>query len=149
MYLNKFKKIIITICLLTLFMQNSLKAKNDYYEDAKKFFLEKNYEKSKFLFQRNIVFNPKDYNSYLYLAKIFKNENNNIEFEINLNTTLLLNPENEEAMYMLIEQKIDQSNFLEVAELKEKFSKICKELCDKKKLIDQKLKNFDTNNEVE
>ena len=128
---------------------NTVHAENTFLDEGIKKYNQKEYKDSKFLFQRNIVFNPKDYNSYLYLAKIFKNENNNIEFEINLNTTLLLNPENEEAMYMLIEQKIDQSNFLEVAELKEKFSKICKELCDKKKLIDQKLKNFDTNNEVE
>ena len=37
---------------------------------------EKKYEESKFLFQRSIVFNPKDQDSYLYLAKIYKFEEN-------------------------------------------------------------------------
>ena len=39
-------------------------------------FDEEKYEESKFLFQRNIVYNPKDSKSYFYLAKIFKKEDN-------------------------------------------------------------------------
>ena len=36
-------------------------------------------EESKFLFQRNIVFNPKHAKSYLYLAKIYNSEENEKE----------------------------------------------------------------------
>ena len=147
--MNLLKKTIFILSVLILATTNNLKAKTDFYEDAKKLFLENKFEKSKFLFQRNIVFNPKHYNSYLFLAKKFKNQNNNLEFEINLNTTLLLDPKNEEAIYMLIEKKIEQSNFTEVIELKEKFEKICDKLCDKKKIIEQKIKNFDIENEVQ
>ena len=80
-------------------------AADNLFEKAKKKFEKKDYEKSKFLFQRNIVFNPKNAESYLYLAKIFKTEENQEEEEKNLDTTLLLQPDNEEAIYMLINIK--------------------------------------------
>ena len=74
-------------------------------------------EESKFLFQRNIVFNPKDSKSYLYLAKIFESEENEIEEEKNINTTLLLEPDNEEAILMLINIKLEKSDIKKVEEL--------------------------------
>ena len=64
------------------------------------------------MFQRNIVFNPKDAKSYLYLAKIYNSEENEREEEKNLNTTLLLEPNNEEAMFMLINIRLKRSNYL-------------------------------------
>ena len=73
------------------------------------------------MFQRDIVFNPKKADSYLYLAKIFKIEENIIKEEKNLNTTLLLDPKNEEALYMLIDIKLKRSNFTEVKELQKRF----------------------------
>ena len=57
-------------------------------------FEEEKYEESKFLFQRNIVYNPKNADSYLYLAKIFNYEENKVEEEKNINTALLLDPKN-------------------------------------------------------
>ena len=60
---------------------------------------------------RNIVYNPRDAKSYLYLAKIYKKEENKMEEEKNINTTLLLEPRNEEAMYLLIDIEISRSNF--------------------------------------
>ena len=71
----------------------------------------KKYEKSKFLFQRNIVFNPKHAKSYLYLAKIYLEEENEEKEEKNLNTSLLLDPNDEETIYMLINIKLKKSNF--------------------------------------
>ena len=56
-------------------MGNALSEKN-FFLEAKKNYEEKKYDESKFLFQRNIVFNPKDENSYLYLAKIYNLEKN-------------------------------------------------------------------------
>ena len=80
--------------------------KENFFNKAKHLFENGKIEESKFLFQRNIVFNPKDSKSYLYLAKIYETEENEIEEEKNINTTLLLEPDNEEAMYMLINIKL-------------------------------------------
>ena len=54
-------------------------AKENFFQEAKVLFDKGKIEESKFLFQRNIVFNPKDSESYLYLAKIFEREENDIE----------------------------------------------------------------------
>ena len=104
-------------------------------------------EQSKFLFQRNIVFNPKDSKSYLYLAKIYKSEDNEIEEEKNINTTLLLEPNNEEAIYMLIDKKLKKSDFNKVKELKKKFEMVCSSLCSKMDSINKRLNNIDIENE--
>ena len=98
------------------------------------------------LFQRNIVFNPKDSKSYFYLAKIFESEENEIEEEKNINTTLLLEPDNEEAMYMLIDIKLEKSDIKKVEELKEKFKIICNSLCSKIDSIEDRLGNINVNN---
>ena len=43
----------------------------DFFKDGKTFFVNEKYEEARFMFERSIVFNPKDSNSYLYLAKIY------------------------------------------------------------------------------
>ena len=106
-------------------------------------FEEKKYEESKFLFQRNIVYNPKDATSYLYLAKIFNLEENKTEQEKNINTTLLLDPKNEEAMYLLIDIELKRSNFSKVEELKKDFEVICSTMCKKLTSINSRLKEFE------
>ena len=121
-------------------------AKENFFKEAKILFEEGKIEESKFLFQRNIVFNPKDSKSYLYLAKIFENEENEIEEEKNINTTLLLEPDNEEAMYMLIDMKLEKSDIQMVEELREKFKIICNSLCSKIESIEERLSNIDVNN---
>ena len=98
--LNKLKLILGIILFLNFF--NLAIAKENFFNDAKNKFDAKKLEESKFLFQRNIVFNPKDAQSYLYLAKIYNFEENEKEEEKNLKTTLLLEPDNEEAMNMMI-----------------------------------------------
>ena len=121
-------------------------AKESFFQEAKILFEEGKIEESKFLFQRNIVFNPKDSKSYLYLAKIFESEKNEIEEEKNINTTLLLEPDNEEAMYMLIDMKLEKSDIQMVEELREKFKIICNSLCSKIESIEERLSNIDVNN---
>ena len=105
------------------------------------------YEESKFLFQRNIVFNPKDAKSYLYLARIYETEENEIEKEKNINTTLLLEPDNEDAMYMLIDLKLKRSDYAKVRELSEKFKTICSSLCNKIDSIKERLTNIEAKDE--
>ena len=136
-----------SISLILLILMNFASAENTFFEDGKKKYNEKKYKESKFLFQRSIVFNPKDSGSYLYLAKIYNSEDNKKEEEKNINTVLLLKPKNEEAMYMLIEIELGRSNYSKVNELAENFSKICNKLCDKKTLILKSLKNLEPKNE--
>ena len=140
------KKIYLTISLI-LFFANISYSQENFFEEAKKLFETKNYKDSKFLFQRNITFNPKNADSYLYLAKIFKIEENIKEEEKNLNTTILLDPKNEEAIYLLMDIEIERSNFAKVIKLKKNFESICTNLCPKISSIDERLKNFDTKNE--
>ena len=141
------KKSIFCILLFYLFFNVEGKAKENFFEKAKSKYDEKEMEDSKFLFQRNIVFNPKDAKSYLYLAKIYNFEKNEREELKNLKTTLLLDPDNEEAMYMLIDIELEKSNFSEVRNLTKKFNVICSTLCEKVKSINERLENIEVKNE--
>ena len=126
MKLKKMKNIktLILFLITGIFLTTNSNSEN-FFAEAKKKYDEKSFEKSKFLFQRNLVYNPKDAKSYLYLAKIFANEENEIEQIKNINTTLLLEPDNEEAMFILIEYELKKSNYSKVNELKESFILIC------------------------
>ena len=143
--MNKFKLTLI-IFLFIIFTNLSF-AENNFYEEGKRKYIEKKYEESKFLFQRSIVFTPKDSNSYLYLAKIYNFEKNDKEEEKNINTVLLLEPKNEEAIYMLMKIELKKSNYSKVREIVENFSKICKNLCKKKNLVIESLVNLEPKNE--
>ena len=151
MKLKKMKSInnivfnLLTVIAAVFFISNNSFSEN-FFSEAKQEFDEKNYENSKFLFQRNIVFNPKDAESYLYLAKIYKNEENEKEEIKNLNTTLLLDPKNEEAMHLLINYELKKSNYSRVKELKENFSTICKNLCKKIENIEKSLADIEPKN---
>ena len=129
--------------ILLLILNTSSIAKENFFNEAKNLFDKKKYEDSKFLFQRNIVFNPKDADSYLYLAKIYNIEENEKEELKNINSTLLINPNNEEALYMLIDVELKRSNFSKVNELKEKFEIVCSSLCSNTASINERLKNFE------
>jgi tetratricopeptide (TPR) repeat protein len=136
-----------SIFFISVILINSALAESTFFEEGKIKYDEKKYEESKFLFQRSIVFNPKDQDSYLYLAKIYKFEDNKREEEKNINTVLLLDPKNEEANYLLMEIELKKSNYSKVKELAESFTKICNKLCDKKPLILESLKNLEPKNE--
>jgi len=141
------KKLFICILLIQLFYNITSNAKESFFDEAKNKYDKKKLEDSKFLFQRNIVFNPKDAKSYLYLAKIYKSEENEKEEIKYLKTTLLLEPNNEEALYMLIDIELKKSNFSEVKYLTKKFKIACSTLCDKTKSINERLKNIQAKNE--
>jgi len=144
--MTKKYNLIITLLFSIGFIGNAL-SENNFFLEAKKNFDEKKYDKSKFLFQRNIVFNPKDENSYLYLAKIYNLEENDREKEKNIITVLLLNPKNEEAIYILMKIELKKSNYTKVRELVENFAKVCVKLCGDKNLILESLKNLEPKNE--
>ena len=141
------QKIIKYLLIIFILLNFKTVAKENFFKEAKVLFDKGKIEESKFLFQRNIVFNPKDSESYLYLAKIFEKEENEVEKEKNINSTLLLDPDNEEAMYMLIDIKLKKSDIKKVEELREKFKIICNSLCSKITSIDERLSNIDFKNE--
>ena len=133
------------ILLLTFFLFSTVSKanENNYFNEAKDLFDKEKYKDSKFLFHRNIVYNPKDSESYLYLAKIFKIEEDQRQEEKNIKTTLLLDPQNEEAMFLLIDMELDRSNFSKADELSKDFKKICVEMCEKISSIESRLKDFE------
>jgi tetratricopeptide (TPR) repeat protein len=141
------KKLFVSILLLCIFISTEVYAKENFFDEAKNKYDEKKLEDSKFLFQRNIVFNPKDAKSYLYLAKIYNSEENERKEIKYLKTTLLLEPDNEEAMYMLIDIELKKSNFSEVKKLTKNFIIICSSFCDITKSINERLKNIEAKDE--
>ncbi len=143
--MNLFLKFIVLIIVMSF---STSIANENFFNEAKILYEEEKYDESKFLFQRNIVFNPKDSKSYLYLAKIFHVEENELEEEKNLNTTLLLEPDNEDAMYMLIDMELKRSDYSEVKDLLNNFSKICNLLCDKIALMEKRLNDIEAKEET-
>ena len=128
------------IFVIYLFLiSNGITNQTNYFDKGIELYQKKEFDKSKILFERDIVFNPKSEKSYLYLAKIFNKNKNDKEEEINLNNVLLLNPQNDEAIYMLTLLKIKQSDYNQAKELIDKFILVCKSFCSKKKEIQDKL----------
>ena len=119
--------------------------KENFFSEGVKLFNEKKFPESKFKFEQDIVFNPKSEDSYLYLAKIFKERENDELQEQNLNTVILINPRNEEALYLLALLNIKKSDYSESDRLIKKFNKVCKKICAKKSELILKLKTLETN----
>ena len=142
----KFLKLFIWIGFIVNFSNISF-SKENFYANGVILFETKKFDEAKFLFERSIVLNPKHSNSYLYLAKIYKEEENQKKEEKNLETTLLINPTNEEAILMLMEIGLEQTNYSKVKELSERFTKVCKNLCNKNKKILKDLENLEPQNE--
>ena len=135
------KKIYFLVRILIIylfFITCGVAVKSNYFDNGKILFDKQKFEKSKIFFEKDIVFNPQSEKSYLYLAKIFNENNNDEEQEINLNNVLLLNPQNDEAIYMLTLLKIKQSDYDEAKELIKKFNLVCKSFCLKREELHEK-----------
>jgi tetratricopeptide (TPR) repeat protein len=131
---------ILFICSLFTFKVGSVQTKS--LDEGIKLYKMKKYDQSKILFERDIVFNPKSEKSYLYLAKIYNFNENDDEEEMNLNNVLLLNPLNDEAIYMLTILKIKQFDYKKAKSLIEKFDLVCKSFCSKKNEMEKKFKKL-------
>ena len=139
--------IIIKIFLVYFFLtSHGVTKESNYLKRGIELFQKEEFEKSKILFEQSIVFDPKNEKSYLYLAKIFNNNNKSDEQEVNLNSVLLLNPSNDEAIYMLTMLKIEQSDYNRAKELLDKFVLVCESFCLKKKEIQEKLEKMNPEN---
>lgn len=125
-------KIIKQIVFCTLLTFVNVKADTlSYFEIGKKNFKEKKFDKAKLNFERDIVRNTKNINSYLYLAKIYQIKKNYSEYVKNINTILLLDPKNEEALYLLIEKKINDGDFDNANMKINLLKKVCRDFCKK------------------
>src|SRR5210317_867774 len=124
----RFYKILVSLIILINFANVSF-AKEDFFNEGVK------------------LFEAKHASSYLYLAKIYKEKEDDKKDEKNLETTLLIDPANEEAILMLMEMGIKKTNYSKVKELSERFTKVCKNLCNENEKILQDLKNLEPKNE--
>ena len=144
--MSKIFKLIFIIILFFSF-NTKIFSKENFFNKALKLYEKEKYEDARFLFERNIVFNPKDANSYLYLAKIYNHEENQRKEEFNLETALLIEPNNEEAMLMMMKIAIKKSNYEKVKELSDTFVQVCEKLCKENNEILESLKNLEPTNE--
>ena len=132
---------IIRYLIIILFITNNVNANNSYFSEGLTLFEKKEFDKAKFKFEQDIVFNPKSEKSYLYLSKIFNIKKEKELEEKNLNTVILLNPNNEEAVFNLAELRLGQSNYKESKKLTDKLLKICKKYCQKGKSLRVEIEN--------
>ena len=145
MYKKLFIIKILTICFILC--SSSIAGTSDNFDRGVKLYDKKDFDNSRILFERDIVFNPKNENSYLYLAKIFNQSGNELEEEVNLNNVILINPKNDEAIYMLTLIKIKQSNYDEAKKLINNFDLVCKSFCSKKDEMQKKFEKLIPTNE--
>ncbi len=117
--------------IFLILMSNYAFAGTNYFDEGLIFFKNKEFDKAKFKFEQDIVFNPKNEKSYLYLSKIFNEQKKREQEEKNLNTVILLNPKNEEATYNLAKLKLKESDFEESKKLIENLIIFCKDYCQK------------------
>ena len=79
------------------------------------------------------------------LNKFSKNLNDT--FNILEKSALLIEPNNEEAILMLMKIALKKSNYSKVKNLSQTFVKVCKKLCDENNEILESLKNIEPKNE--
>ena len=144
--MKKIFKFILLFYLAISFSSYSTGAEN-FFDEGLKFYKNKKYDDARFMFERSIVFNPKDSNSYLYLAKIYNIEEDKEKEEKYLETALLIEPDNEEAILMSMKIALEKSNYSKVKELSNIFTQVCKKLCKENKNILETLSNIEPKNE--
>ena len=134
------KKLLYIFVLYFLF--NNLFAKSEYMNAGIDLYNNNKFEDAKFKFEQDIVFNPKSELSYLYLSKIFKKQDKKSLEEKNLNTVMLLNPNNEEAIYNLARLKLSSSDYKKSKELNKKLKSLCKNFCNKSDNLKIEIENL-------
>ena len=77
------------------------------------------------------------------MAKIYNIEEDQKKEEKNLKSTLLIEPDNEEAILMSMKIAIKKSNYSKVKNLSDTFIKICKKLCKENDSILESLANIE------
>ena len=130
------------ILFFSFFISNLLFAKSQYFQEGLNLYKKKKFDDAKFKFEQDILYNPKSELSYLYLSKIFnKLDKQNLE-EQNLNTVILLNPKNEEAIYNLAKLKLINSDYSGSQELNTRLKLICNDFCNKSDKLKIEIENL-------
>jgi len=133
---------IFKLTFLALLISTPLYSKNEYFQEGVNLFKNKKFTEAKFKFEQNIVFNPKNELSYLYLSKIFKNLNKKELQEHNLKTVILLNPKNEEATFNLVKLKLESSDYKKSKELNDRLISFCNKFCNESKKLKIEIENL-------
>ena len=143
--MNKILKLLLSVYVIIM-SSSIVHSSENFFDEAMTMYQNEKYEEARFLFERNIVYNPKDAKTYLYLAKIYNHEENQRKEENNLTTALLIEPDNEEAILMSMKIALEKSNYKKVKNLSNTFKKICKKLCDENRDILETLANIEPKN---
>ena len=129
------------IIFFLILIPSNLLAATDYFSEGLMFYKKNDLDKAKFKFEQDLVFNPKNEKSYLYLAKIFNTQKKKDLEEKNLNTVILLNPKNEDAVFSLAKLKLNESDYKESKKLIEQLLIFCKTYCEKSKKLKTQIEN--------
>ena len=135
------KKFFNYLLFLTI-IPSLLFAKSEHFETGIDLYNKNKLEDAKFKFEQDIVFNPKSELSYLYLSKIYNKQEKTILEEQNLNTVILLNPKNEEAIYYLAKLKLASSDYKKSKELNQRLKSICNNLCSESDKLKIEIENL-------
>ena len=133
------------LLILTLIFISSISLANKtnkYFLEGEKLFLANNFKEAKILFEKDIVFDTKNVKSYLYLSKIHQNLKNQIEEEKNLKTALLLDPKNEEGLFLLSKMYLREGDFKLAEKEYNLLNKICKSFCNKLENLELQILKF-------
>ena len=136
------KIIVLKFALIFFLLINFLHAKPDYFSEGINLYKKEKFKEAQFKFEQEIVFNPKSELSYLYLSKIFNKLDKKDLEEQNLNTVMLLNPKNEEAIYNLAKLKLASSDYKKSKELNNRLSSICSKFCNKNSELKIEIENL-------
>ena len=130
------------LLLVFFILSSSLEAKTQFFREGLNFYKNKKFDEAKFKFEQDLVLNPKSELSYLYLSKIFKNLKKKELEEQNLNTVLLLNPRNEDAIYSLARLKLESSDYKKSKELNDKLMSLCDKFCNQSQKLKIEIENL-------
>jgi Tfp pilus assembly protein PilF len=128
--------------LLILYCSTSFAIENINLTKGKNFFEKKDFEQARIEFEKSIVYNPKNIDSYIYLSKIFSEVKNEQEEKKNIKTALLLDPKNEEALLLMIKLNIKEGDYSAAEENYKILSSICIKLCNELNEINLIIKKF-------
>ena len=135
-------KKLFNIIFILILIPNVLNAKTEYFQEGINLFNKDKFDDARFKFEQDIVYNPKNELSYLYLSKIFNKQDKRELEEQNLYTVMLLNPNNEEAIFNLAKLKLSSSDYKKSKELNKKLKLICINFCKQSDKLKIEIENL-------
>ena len=131
-----------TYFIILFFINSALLANTQYFQEGLSLYNSKKFDEAKLKFEQDIVYNPKSEMSYLYLSKIFNNKKKKDLEEQNLNTVILLNPKNEEALYNVARLKLESSEYKKSKEFNDQLASLCNKFCAQSLKLKTEIENL-------